>query len=429
MGNETMHAIRSIKAREILDSRGKPTVEAEVVLEGNARATAAAPSGASTGSYEAVEIRDGDESRYIGHGVLKAVENVNTVIAPALIGENAFNQREIDRVLINLDDSPNKTNLGSNAILPVSLAVARASSVASEQSLFRYLGGINACILPVPLMNILNGGAHANNNLDIQEFMIVPSGADSFSKSLRMGVETFHGLKKVLKRHGYFTGVGDEGGFAPNVKSNEEAIEMILEAMQIAGYTPGQDVYLALDIAANEFYENGMYKFKKSTGETFDADKLIQLYERWVEQYPIVSIEDGLAEDDWQGWMSLTSAMGDKTQLVGDDLFATNTKRLQDGMSDGVANSVLIKLNQVGTLTETMDTIELAKGSGYTTIISHRSGETEDSFIADLAVATNAGQIKTGSACRTDRLCKYNQLLRIEDELKGQAQFIGMQLF
>jgi enolase len=424
-----MHAIRSIKAREILDSRGKPTVEAEVVLDGNIRATAAAPSGASTGIHEAHEIRDGDESRYIGHGVLKAVENVNAIIAPALIGENPFRQRDIDRILINLDDSPNKANLGSNAILPVSLAVSRAAAAASEQSLFRYLGGTNACILPVPLMNILNGGAHANNNLDIQEFMIVPSGADSFSTSLRMGVETFHGLKKVLKRQGYFTGVGDEGGFAPNVKSNEEAIEMILEAVQIAGYTPGRDVHLAFDIAASGFFADGIYTFKKSSGATFDSDKLIQLYENWVEQYPIVSIEDGLAEDDWQGWIALTAALGDKIQLVGDDLFVTNTKRLQEGIADGVGNSILIKPNQVGTLSETMDAIELAKGSGYTTIISHRSGETEDSYIADLAVATNAGQIKTGSACRTDRLCKYNQLLRIEDELEGQAQFIGSQLF
>ncbi|MEJ2109008.1 MAG: phosphopyruvate hydratase [Acidobacteriota bacterium] len=424
-----MYLIRSIKAREIIDSRGKPTVEAEVILEGNVRATAAAPSGASTGKHEAVEIRDGDEMRYIGHGVLKAIENVNTIIAPALVGESAFNQREIDRILINLDDSPNKSNLGSNALLPVSLAVARASATAAGQSLFRYLGGTNACILPVPLMNILNGGAHANNNLDIQEFMIVPSGADSFSKSLRIGIETFHALKKVLKKQGYFTGVGDEGGFAPNVKSNEEALEMILEAIEIAGYKGGQDVHLALDIAASEFYDNGVYTFKKSTGEVFDADKLIQLYENWVAQYPIVSIEDGLAEDDWQGWMALTSALGDKTQLVGDDLFVTNTKRLQEGIADGVGNSILIKLNQVGTLSETMDTIELAKGGGYTTIISHRSGETEDPFIADLAVATNAGQIKTGSACRTDRLCKYNQLLRIEDELMGQAQFIGTQLF
>jgi enolase len=424
-----MHAIRAIKAREILDSRGKPTVEAEVVLDGNIRVTASAPSGASTGIHEALEIRDGDESRYIGHGVLKAVENVNTIIAPALIGENPFRQRDIDRILINLDDSPNKANLGSNAILPVSLAVARAAAAASGQSLFRYLGGTNACILPVPLMNILNGGAHANNNLDIQEFMIVPSGADSFSTSLRMGVETFHGLKKVLKRQGYFTGVGDEGGFAPDVKSNEEAIEMILEAVQIAGYTPGQDVHLAVDVAASEFYAAGIYTFKKSSGATFDSDKLIQLYENWVDQYPIVSIEDGLAEDDWHGWIALTAALGDKIQLVGDDLFVTNTKRLQEGIADGVANSILIKLNQVGTLSETMDAIELAKGSGYTTIISHRSGETEDSFIADLAVATNAGQIKTGSACRTDRLCKYNQLLRIEGELEGQAQFIGSQLF
>jgi len=424
-----MRAIRSIKAREILDSRGNPTVEAEVILDNDARGTAAVPSGASTGTHEAVELRDGDEARYSGKGVLRAVENVNTIIAPALVGENAFNQRNIDRILINMDDSPNKANLGANAILPVSLAVARASASALGQSLFCYLGGTNACILPVPMMNILNGGAHADNNLDIQEFMIVPSGAESFSKSLRMGVETFHCLKTVLKKKGYSTAVGDEGGFAPNVQSNEEAIEMILEAIEKAGYKSGQEIYISLDVAASEFYEGGTYKFKKSTGTNFDSDKLIQLYDNWVGQYPIVSIEDGMAEDDWQGWMALTSALGEKTQLVGDDVFVTNPKRLQEGIADGVGNSILIKLNQIGTLSETMDTIELAKGGGYTTVISHRSGETEDSFIADLAVATNAGQIKTGSASRTDRICKYNQLLRIEDELKGQAQFIGMQLF
>ena len=424
-----MSVIRSIKAREILDSRGQPTIEAEVVLENNIRGTASVPSGASTGSHEAVELRDGNTARYLGNGVQQAVENVNTIIAPALTGEEVYNQRHLDQILINLDDSPNKANLGANAILSVSLAAARAAAHGLGFSLFRYLGGTNACILPVPLMNILNGGAHADNNLDIQEFMIVPSGAESFSKSLRMGVETFHALKKVLKKKRYITTVGDEGGFAPNVKSNEEAIEMILEAIQIAGYKPGQEIFLAFDVAANEFYTGDTYTFKKSTGKSVDSDTLIHLYEDWVRQYPIASIEDGMAEDDWQGWMALTSALGDKIQLVGDDVFVTNAKRLQDGISDGVANSILIKLNQVGTLSETMDTIELAKGGGYTTIISHRSGETEDSFIADLAVATNAGQIKTGSACRTDRLCKYNQLLRIEDELNGQAQFIGKQLF
>lgn len=424
-----MSVIRSAKAREILDSRGNPTVEAEVVLDNNLRGTAAVPSGASTGAHEAVELRDGDTTRYLGKGVRKAVENVNTIIAPALIGENIFNQRNLDRILINMDDSPNKAHLGANAILAVSLAAARAAASALGLSLFRYLGGTNACILPVPMMNILNGGAHADNNLDFQEFMIVPSGAVSFSKSLRMGVETFHTLKTVLKEKGYSTTVGDEGGFAPNVKSNEEAIEMILESIQKAGYKPGQEIYLAFDVAASEFYEENTYHLKKSTGDRLDSDKLIQLYESWVRQYPIVSIEDGMAEDDWQGWVALTSSLGEKIQLVGDDVFVTNAKRLQEGILDGVANSILIKLNQVGTLSETMDTIELAKGDGYTTVISHRSGETEDSFIADLAVATNAGQIKTGSASRTDRLCKYNQLLRIEDELGSQSQFIGMQLF
>jgi enolase len=424
-----MSAIRSITAREILDSRGTPTIEAEVVLDGNIRGIAAIPSGASTGSHEAVELRDGDTERYMGKGVRKAVENVNTVIAPALTGENVFNQRNLDRILINMDDSLNKAHLGANAVLSVSLAAARAASTAMGLSLFRYLGGINACILPVPMMNIINGGAHADNNLDFQEFMIVPSGAESFSKSLRMGVETFHSLKSVMKKQGHSTRVGDEGGFAPNVKSDEEAIEMILEAIQKAGYKPGQEIYLAIDAAANEFYTENAYTFKKSTGKSLDSEKLIQLYEDWVRQYPIVSLEDGMAEDDWEGWMALTSALGEKIQLVGDDVFVTNAKRLQDGISDGIANSILIKLNQVGTLSETMDTIELAKGGGYTTVISHRSGETEDTFIADLAVATNAGQIKTGSACRTDRTCKYNQLLRIEEELKGQAQYIGMQLF
>ncbi len=424
-----MSTIRSVKAREILDSRGNPTVEAEVVLDNNIQGTAAVPSGASTGTHEAVELRDGDDSRFSGKGVRQAVENVNTIIAPALAGENVFNQRDLDQILINLDGSPNKSQLGANAILSVSLAAARAASTSLGLSLFRYLGGTNACILPVPMMNILNGGAHADNNLDIQEFMIVPSGAESFSQSLRMGVETFHTLKGVLKQKGYITTVGDEGGFAPSVKSHEEAIEMILEAIEKAGYKPGEQIYMALDPAASEFYEGKTYQFKKSTGASLDSDKLVQLYENWVRQYPIVSIEDGMAEDDWQGWMALTSALGEQIQLVGDDVFVTNAKRLQDGIADGVANSILIKLNQVGTLSETMDTIELAKGDGYTTVISHRSGETEDTFIADLAVATNAGQIKSGSASRTDRVCKYNRLLRIEEELKGQAQFIGMQLF
>ncbi len=421
--------IRSVMAREILDSRGNPTVEAEVTLENGVRGRAAVPSGASTGTHEAVELRDGDQTRYLGKGVLRAVENVNTIIAPALAGESALDQRTLDQILINLDGSSNKGHLGANAILSVSLAAARAASSALGLPLFRYLGGTNACILPVPMMNIMNGGAHADNNLDLQEFMIVPAGAESFAKSLRMGVETFHSLKSVLKKKGYATGVGDEGGFAPNVKSNEEAIELILEAIQKAGYKPGQQVYLALDVAASEFYDNQKYHFKKSSGAQLDADRMIKLYESWVKQYPIVSIEDGMAEDDWQGWIALTSALGEKIQLVGDDVFVTNAKRLQKGIADGVGNSILIKLNQVGTLSETMDTIELAKVDGYTTVISHRSGETEDSFIADLAVATNAGQIKTGSASRTDRVCKYNQLLRIEEELKSQARFMGNQLY
>jgi enolase len=427
--NDMTNAIRSVAAREILDSRGNPTVEAVVTLDNGIQGRASVPSGASTGSHEAVELRDGDAARFLGKGVLRAVENVNTIIAPALVGESVFNQRNLDQILINLDGSSNKNHLGANAILSASLATARAASAALGLPLFRYLGGTNACILPVPMMNIVNGGAHADNNLDIQEFMIVPAGADTFSKSLRMGVETFHSLKSVLKKKGYSTSVGDEGGFAPNVKSNEEAMELILDAVQKAGYKPGAQINLALDVAASEFFEEKTYIFKKSSKAKCSSDQLIQMYEKWVSQYPIVSIEDGMAEDDWQGWISLTTALGDKIQLVGDDVFVTNEKRLRNGISDGVANSILIKPNQVGTLSETMDTIELAKVDGYTTVISHRSGETEDSFIADLAVATNAGQIKTGSASRTDRVCKYNQLLRIEEELKGQARFIGKQLF
>jgi len=422
-------AIRSVHAREILDSRGNPTVEAEVLLENNVRGRAAVPSGASTGSHEAVELRVGDQSRFGGKGVRRAVENVNSIVAPALVGEDVYQQRLIDQVLINLDGSPNKMRLGANAILPVSMAAARAAAESLGIPLFRYLGGTNACILPVPMMNIVNGGAHADNNLDPQEFMIVPAGASSFSESLRMGVETFHALKSVLKKKGYATSVGDEGGFAPNLKSSEEAMDLIVEAIQKAGYKPGGDIYLGLDVAASEFFEDGTYRFKKSTGARLSAEQMIQLYERWTAQYPIVSIEDGMAEDDWQGWAALTEALGEKIQLVGDDVFVTNAKRLENGIADGVANSILIKLNQVGTVSETMDTIELAKTDGYTIVISHRSGETEDAFIADLAVASNAGQIKTGSASRTDRVGKYNQLLRIEEELRTAARFIGAQLF
>lgn len=424
-----INPIRAIVAREILDSRGNPTLEADVVLEGNACGRAAVPSGASTGVHEAVELRDGDDLRYKGKGVLRAVENVNNIIAPALLGENAFQQRAIDRILINLDGSPNKGKLGANSILAVSMAVARAAAAALGMPLYRYLGGTNACILPVPMMNILNGGVHADNNVDPQEFMIVPAGAKSFSESLRMGAETFHALKGVLRKKGYATGVGDEGGFAPNLKSSEEALDVIMEAIDKAGYKAGNHIYLALDVAASEMYVDEKYIFKKSGGARLSAEQMIQLYERWAKQYPIVSIEDGMAEDDWQGWIALTEALGEKIQLVGDDVFVTNSQRLANGIAEGVANSILIKLNQVGTVSETLDTIELAKSDSYTTVISHRSGETEDSFIADLAVACNAGQIKTGSVSRTDRVAKYNQLLRIEEELRGQARFLGSQLF
>lgn len=424
-----MSSIRSIAARQILDSRGNPTLEADVILEGNVIGRAAVPSGASTGAHEAVELRDGDARRYLGKGVLRAMENVNNIIAPALVGEDAFQQRKIDQVLRNLDGSPNKMKLGANAILAVSLATARAAATAVKMPLFRYLGGANACILPVPMMNILNGGAHADNNLDPQEFMIIPAGAETFSESLRMGVETFHALKSTLKQKGYTTSVGDEGGFAPNLKSSEEALEIILEAIHKAGYKAGDQIYLALDVAASELYEKGKYYFEKSAGNRLSSEEMIRLYERWTNQYPIVSIEDGMAEDDWEGWIALTEALGEKIQLVGDDVFVTNSSRLESGIADGVANSILIKVNQIGTLSETLDTIELAKTDGYTTVISHRSGETEDAFIADLAVATNAGQIKTGSASRTDRVAKYNQLVRIEEELQGQARFIGRSLF
>jgi enolase len=421
--------IRSIVAREILDSRGNPTLEADVLLDGNVRGRGAVPSGASTGIHEAVELRDGDEMRYKGKGVLRAVENVNTIIAPALVGENVFQQRALDRMMINLDGSPNKGKLGANAILAVSMAIARAAAAALDQPLYRYLGGTNACILPVPMMNIINGGAHADNNVDPQEFMIVPAGAKTFAESLRMGVETFHSLKGVLKKKGYATSVGDEGGFAPNLKSSEEALDVIMEAIEKAGYKAGSQIYLALDVAASEMYAEEKYHFKKSGGTRMTAEQMIRLYEKWTQQYPIVSIEDGMAEDDWQGWIGLTEALGEKIQLVGDDVFVTNSQRLSNGIADGVANSILIKLNQVGSVSETLDTIELAKSDSYTTVISHRSGETEDAFIADLAVACNAGQIKTGSASRTDRIAKYNELLRIEEELGGQARFLGDQLF
>jgi enolase len=424
-----MSWIEDIHAREILDSRGNPTIEAEVTLAGGEVGRAAVPSGASTGEHEAVELRDGDKNRYGGKGVLKAVSNVNEIIAPEINGMDALDQAEIDAALIALDDTPTKRNLGANALLAVSLATARAAAAYLEVPLYKYLGGPNARTLPVPMMNILNGGAHADNNVDFQEFMIVPVGAESFSGSLRMGAEIFHALKGVLKGKGYATSVGDEGGFAPNLGSNEEAIETILEAIVEAGYASGKDCLLALDPAASEFYENGSYVFKKSDQRRLSSDQMVAFWKGWVEKYPIISIEDGMAENDWEGWKTLTDELGRRVQLVGDDLFVTNTEFLRKGISLGVANSILIKVNQIGTLTETLDCIELARTHGRTAIISHRSGETEDPFIADLAVATNAGQIKTGSLSRTDRVAKYNQLLRIEEDLRGVARYPGRSAF
>src|SRR5713226_9228555 len=424
-----MSQIDQIYAREILDSRGNPTVEADVVLAGGARGRAAVPSGASTGEHEAVELRDGDPKRFGGKGVLKAVQNVNDVIARELKGKDALDQAAIDRALIELDGTPNKSSLGANAILAVSLANARAGANYQKLSLYRYLGGADANTLPVPMMNIINGGAHADNNVDFQEFMIVPVGAEKFGEALRMGAEIFHTLRSVLKKKGYATSVGDEGGFAPNLKSNEEAIETILEAIRQAGYRAGDDVLLALDPAASEFYDGGSYVFKTSDQRKLSSDQMVSFWESWANQYPIVSIEDGMAENDWDGWKTLTDAMGQRVQLVGDDLFVTNTSFLRKGIERGVANSILIKVNQIGTLTETLECIELAKTNKYTTVISHRSGETEDAFIADLAVATNAGQIKTGSLSRSDRIAKYNQLLRIEEELGDAARYQGRAAF
>ncbi|HMF63515.1 MAG TPA: phosphopyruvate hydratase [Edaphobacter sp.] len=424
-----MTEIVSIHAREILDSRGNPTVEADVVLDGGARGRAAVPSGASTGEHEAVELRDGDKEHYMGKGVLKAVENVESILSPELTGMDASNQRLIDATMIAIDGTENKSKLGANAILAVSMAVARASAEALQLPLYRYLGGINAHILPTPMMNIINGGSHADSNVDFQEFMVMPVGAESFSDALRWGTETFHTLKGVLKKKGYNTAVGDEGGFAPNLKSNEEAVDLILEAIQLAGYEPGEDIAIALDPASSEFYnkETGKYVFKKSDKRELSSSEMAAFWQQWTERYPIISIEDGLAEDDWDGWKILTTAIGDKVQLVGDDLFVTNTLRLQQGIEQKIANSILIKVNQIGTVSETLDAIELARRYGYTSIISHRSGETEDVFIADLAVATGAGQIKTGSASRTDRIAKYNQLLRIEEELGQAAEFLGIE--
>jgi enolase 1/2/3 len=418
--------IVEIRAREILDSRGNPTVEADVYLADGAFGRAAVPSGASTGEHEAVELRDGDKKRYLGKGVTKAVENIRKKIAPELEDFDASDQRGLDKKMIELDGTPNKSKFGANAILAVSMAAARAAAQSEQVPLYRYLGGVYGNVLPVPMMNILNGGAHADNNVDFQEFMAMPVGASSFSEALRWGVEVFHTLKSVLKARGYNTAVGDEGGFAPSLKSNVEAIEVILEAITKAGYKPGEQVAIALDPAASEFFDNGKYVFKKSDKSTKTPEEMVAFWADWCRQYPIVSLEDGLAEDDWDGWKTITQELGTRIQLVGDDLFVTNVERLQRGIDTGVGNSILIKLNQIGTVSETLDAIALARRNGYTAVISHRSGETEDPFIADLAVATSAGQIKTGSASRTDRIAKYNQLLRIEEELGGAAQFLGL---
>ncbi len=425
-GKRSMTNIGAIIGREVLDSRGNPTVEAEVQLVDGAIGRAIVPSGASTGEHEAVELRDGDSARFLGKGVLKAVENVNGEIADALANWDAADQRGLDQKMIELDGTETKGRLGANAILAVSMAAARAAASEFGLPLYRYLGGAGANTLPTPMMNILNGGAHADNNVDFQEFMVMPVGAPSFSEALRWGVEVFHTLKGVLKKRGYNTAVGDEGGFAPSVKSNVEAIEVVLEAIQQAGYKPGEEIAIALDPAASEFYQDGKYIFKKSDKSSKSSDDMVKFYAKWVKDYPIVSLEDGLAEDDWDGWQNLTKELGGKIQLVGDDIFVTNIEFLQEGIDKGVANSILIKLNQIGTVSETFDAVDLARRNGYTSVISHRSGETEDTFIADFAVATGVGQIKTGSASRTDRISKYNQLLRIEAELGDGARFLGL---
>jgi enolase len=423
--------IVKVLGREILDSRGNPTVEADVLLADGTLGRAAVPSGASTGEHEAVELRDNDPKRYLGKGTRKAVANILKKIAPAVVGLDAQEQTAIDRKMIALDGTPNKAKLGANAILAVSMAAARAAAQSETTPLYRYLGGVGANLLPVPLMNILNGGAHADNSVDPQEFMIVPYGATKFSEALRMGAEVFHTLKGVLKKRGYSTSVGDEGGFAPNLKSNEEALDVVLEAITKAGYKPGTQIGIALDPAASEFYdkESGKYVFKKSDKSQRTSDQMVKFWAKWVAEYPIISIEDGMAEDDWEGWKTLTEALGSKIQLVGDDLFVTNTERLAQGIEKGIANSILIKVNQIGTLTETLEAMQMAAAANYTNIVSHRSGETEDAFIADLVVATRAGQIKTGSASRTDRIAKYNQLLRIEEELGDSAKFAGRKAF
>lgn len=423
-----MSAIVEVLGREVLDSRGNPTVEAEVVLESGAFGRASVPSGASTGSREAIELRDGDKSRYLGKGVLNAVANVNGEIRDELIGEEGTDQALIDQIMIELDGTDNKSRLGANAILAVSMAVAKAAAEEAGLPLYRYFGGTYATTLPVPMMNVINGGAHANNNLDIQEFMIIPAGASSFKEALRYGAEIFHTLKKIINGKGMTTAVGDEGGFAPTLHSHEEAIELIVEAIEQAGYVPGKDVFIGLDCASSEFYEDGVYNLK-GQGQTLTDDEWIAKLQEWCDKYPIISIEDGMAEGDWEGWAKLTKALGDKVQLVGDDLFVTNTKILKEGIKKGIANSILIKINQIGTLTETFAAIEMAKRARYTAVVSHRSGETEDSTIADIAVGTNAGQIKTGSMSRSDRMAKYNQLLRIEDELGDLAVYPGLDAF
>ena len=420
--------IIDVYAREILDSRGNPTVEVETVLECGAMGRAAVPSGASTGQFEAVELRDGDKARYMGLGVQKAVDNVNNIIAPELENMDAIFQREIDQLLIDMDGTPNKGKLGANATLGVSMAVAKAAAIALDIPLYKYIGGVNAHVLPSPMMNILNGGKHADNSVDLQEFMIMPLGAGSFREALRMGAEVFHSLKAVLKSKGLSTSVGDEGGFAPNLDTNEDAIKYIIDAIEKAGYAPGKDVFIALDPAATEFYQDGKYNLS-GEGKVLTPDQMVDYYQNLVEKYPIISIEDGMAEEDWDGWKALTERIGQKIQIVGDDLFVTNTSRLKKGIELKVTNSILIKVNQIGTLTETLEAIEMAKTAGYTAVVSHRSGETEDTTIADLVVGINAGQIKTGAPSRTDRVCKYNQLLRIEEELGDESRYLGLSSF
>ncbi|NNE25917.1 MAG: phosphopyruvate hydratase [Saprospiraceae bacterium] len=426
-----MSLITDIRARQILDSRGNPTVEVDIITDNGYIGRAAVPSGASTGKYEAVELRDNDADKYLGKGVMQAVNNINISILEALIGEDVFDQRLIDDRMLTLDGTENKGKLGANAILGVSLAVAKAAAMESGQPLYRYIGGVNAHILPVPMMNILNGGSHADNSIDFQEFMVIPAGASSFSEGLRMGVEVFHALKKVLKANNYSTNVGDEGGFAPNIKSNKEAVEIVLKAVESAGYRPGEDVFIAMDAAASEFYleDEKQYHFHKSTGDKLSSDDMISYWKEWVDNYPIVSIEDGLHEDDWNGWSKLNAALGERVQLVGDDLFVTNTKRLQRGIDEQSANSILVKVNQIGSLSETIDAVQLAHVNNFTSVMSHRSGETEDTTISDLAVALSTGQIKTGSASRSDRIAKYNQLIRIEEELGSTAYYPGKSIF